>query len=282
MQSPLTMLDYRAITDRQRQAWSTGNFHQLARQLVTISEDVVRSADPRPGERVLDVACGSGNTALVAARRYCEVTGIDFVPGLIEQARRRAATDGVEADFIVGDAQDLPFPDASFDVVLSVMGVMFAPDQERAAAELLRVCKPGGRIGIAAWPSDGSIADFFRAHADYGDPPPDGLRPPFRWGTREGLQELIGPGARSLHTERRTTTMYYRSPEHAVEVLRTYFGPTMLALAELDEANQRNLQADLVALHRANNKATDGTLSDEAEYVLAIAERASRPANGAP
>jgi SAM-dependent methyltransferase len=282
MQAPAETLDYLAITDRQRQTWSTGDFHQIARQLVTISEDVVRRADPRPGQRVLDVACGSGNTALVAARRYCEVTGIDFVPSLIEQARRRAATDGVDADFIVGDAQDLPFPDASFDVVLSVMGVMFAPDQDRAAAELLRVCKPGGTIGIAAWPPDGSIADFFRVHAAYGEPPPDGLRPPFRWGTREGLQKLLGHGAHSLHTERRTTTMYYRSPEHAVEVLRTYFGPTMLALAELDEADQRSLRDNLVALHRANNKATDDTLSDEAEYVMALAQRAPNSVNGSP
>jgi len=282
MQPPAETLDYRAITDRQRQTWSAGDFHHIARQLMAISEDVVRAVDPRPGQSVLDVACGSGNTGLIAARRYCEVTGIDFVPSLIERARQRAATDGVEAEFVVGDAQDLPFPDATFDIVVSVMGVMFAPDQERAAAELLRVCKPGGRIGIAAWPPDGSIADFFRAHAAYGGPPPDGLRPPFRWGTREGLDELLGHGVRTLHTERRTTTMYYRSPEHAVEVLRKYFGPTMLALAELDEGDRQSLQDDLVALHRANNKATDGTLADEAEYVLAIAQRAVSPSDAAP
>jgi SAM-dependent methyltransferase len=267
-------LDYQLITQNQRTAWSTGDFNQVARQIVSISEDLVREVDPRPGQRVLDVACGSGNTALVAARRYCDVTGIDFVPALIERARARAAADGVEASFQVADAHDLPFPDASFDVVLSVMGVMFAPDQEKAAGELLRVCRPGGKIGIAAWPPDGSIAEFFKAHGKYDVPPPPGVKPPFRWGTREGLEELLGRGTRSIHTDRRTTQMYYRSPEHAVEVLRTYFGPTMLTFETLDEAEREALHRDLVALHRHNNTATDGTLVDEADYLLAVAVRA--------
>jgi SAM-dependent methyltransferase len=233
----------------------------------------VQAVDPRPGQHVLDVACGSGNTAIVAARRYCEVTGIDFAPNLIERARARAAADGVEATFIVADAQDLPFDDASFDVVLSVMGVMFAPDQEKAAAELLRVCRPGGKIGIAAWPPDGSIAEFFEVHSAYGPPPPDGLQSPFRWGTDDGLKELLGGGSSRIHTERRSVRMYYHSPEHAVDVLSRYFGPTMSTLNGLDDDGRQSLHDDLVALHRKNNQSSDGTLVDEAEYALAMITR---------
>jgi len=265
-------LDFAQITDGQRKAWSSGDFNQIARQLMPISEALVEVVDPRPGQRVLDVACGSGNAALIAARRYCEVTGLDFAPNLIERARARAAADGVEAEFIVGDAQDLPFQDDSFDVVLSVMGVMFAPDQEKAAAELLRVCRPGGRIGIASWPPDGSIADFFKVHGKYGPPRPDGLKPPFRWGTREGLKELLGAGARSMDIQKRTLRMYYRSPEHYVEVLRKYFGPTMVTLADLSDEDREGLAQDLLELTRATNEAEDGTLIDPPEYILALIE----------
>src|SRR5688572_26092468 len=141
-------IDYAAVTQRLQATWATGDFHEIARQIVPVSEALVQRVDPRPGQRVLDVACGSGNAALVAARRYCEVTGIDYVPALVERAMARAAAEGVRADFRVVDAQALPFPDASFDVVLSVFGVMFAPDQEKAAKELLRVCRRGGTIGL--------------------------------------------------------------------------------------------------------------------------------------
>jgi SAM-dependent methyltransferase len=274
MSTLVAPLDYRQITSRQRKAWSAGDFNRIARQLMPISEALVEAVDPRPGERVLDVACGSGNAALVAARRYCEVSGLDFAANLVERARERAAADGVEADFLVGDAQDMPFADASFDVVMSVMGVMFAPDQEKAASELLRVCRPGGRIGIAAWPPDGSIADFFQIHGKYGPARPDGLRPPFRWGTREGLEELLGARVRSIDLQTATLKMYYRSPEHYVEVLRRYFGPTIATLADLSDADRRRLEDDLLELTRANNLAGDGTLVDSADYVLAVVTRA--------
>lgn len=273
METRFTSPDYEALTNGQQKAWSTGDFNQVARQLMSISDDLVQQVDPRPGQRVLDVACGSGNTALVAARRYCDVTGIDFAPNLIDRARARAEADGVDATFVVADAQDMPFEDASFDVVLSVMGVMFAPDQHRAAEELLRVCRPGGSIGIAAWPPDSSIADFFQAHGRYGPPPPDGLHPPFRWGTADGLQQLLGKGASSISTERRSVRMYYHSPEHAVDVLTRHFGPTMLTLQDLSDALRKRLRQDLVELHRSSNQATDGTLVDEAEYTLAIITR---------
>jgi ubiquinone/menaquinone biosynthesis C-methylase UbiE len=274
MQPSTVALDYRQITEKQRQAWSTGDFNQIARQIMAVSEELVRAVDPRPGQRVLDVACGSGNTALVAARRYCEVVGIDFAPNLVERARARAAADGVDAEFSTADAQDLPFPDASFDAVLSVMGVMFCPDQEKAAGELLRLCRPGGKIGVATWPPDGSIAQFFRIHAAYGEAPPEGLKPPFRWGTEEGLRELLGDGSESVHIERKTTRMYYRSPEHAVDVIQKYFGPTMLTFDSLEEDDARRLHDDLIATYRGNNVSTDGTMVEELEYVLAVATRA--------
>jgi SAM-dependent methyltransferase len=270
MTTPAT-LDYDQITDGQRQAWSTGDFNRIARQLMAISESLVAAVDPRPGQRVLDVACGTGNAALIAARRYCDVVGTDFAPSLLAQARARADADGVEAEFVEGDAQDLPFPDESFDAILSSMGVMFAPNQEQAASELLRVCRPGGKIGIAAWPPDGSIAEFFQLGAPYRPDPPAGLKPPFRWGTREGLEELFGDGAASIDAERLSLQMYYRSPEHAVEVLRKYFGPMMVTFEGLDEAGREGLYNDLLDFHRRNNVATDGTHIEEPEYLLAIA-----------
>jgi ubiquinone/menaquinone biosynthesis C-methylase UbiE len=157
----MTSIDYGAITARQQAVWATGDFHELARQILPVSESLVAACDPRAGERVLDVACGSGNAALVAARRYCDVSGVDFVPALLDRARQRAAAEGTPVDFQVGDAQALPYPDAHFDVVLSVFGVMFAPDQERAANELLRVCRPAGRIGLCCWIPEASAADSF-------------------------------------------------------------------------------------------------------------------------
>src|SRR2546428_12287168 len=192
--------------------------------VVPASEAVVAAVNPHAGARVLDVACGSGNTALVAARRFCEVTGIDFVASLVERARQRAATDGVKAEFREGDAQALPFPNATFDAVFSTFGVMFAPNQELAAIELLRVCKPGGRIGLANWMPTEYGGDFFRTIAKY-VPPPAGLKPALRWGTEEGLRELLGSGTSAIPTERRSVTMYYRSIDHAIETFRPYFRP---------------------------------------------------------
>ncbi|MFP3873115.1 MAG: class I SAM-dependent methyltransferase [Thiohalophilus sp.] len=154
-------IDYQAATARQKEVWATGDFHEIARQNVVMAEDLCAAVDPHGGDRVLDIACGSGTAALVAARRYCEVTGIDYVPTLVERAKRRAAADGFDVDFRVADAQALPFQDASFDVILSVYGVQFAPDQERAALEMLRICRPGGRIGLATPISKGWSGDFF-------------------------------------------------------------------------------------------------------------------------
>lgn len=272
METNASSPDYGAITERQQATWATGDFNEIARQIVSVSEDLCRALDPHAGHRVLDVACGSGNAALVAARRYCTVSGIDYVPALIERAKMRAAAEGTNIDFRVGDAQALPFDDASFDVVVSVFGVMFAPDQQKAARELLRVCRPGGRIGLASWMPEGLGAEFAAARDRYVSPPA-GLQPAVRWGTDAGLAELLGAHTRSIKTEHRTFFQYYRSIEHGLSVYRTYFGPTNRAFQVIDPQRQERLQKDLEAVLKRYNRATDGTLVLESQYLEAIAMR---------
>lgn len=264
--------DYAAVTERQRETWATGDFNEIARLNVGMAEALVEDTDPHAGQRVLDVACGSGTAALVAARRYCEVTGIDYVPALIERAEIRARAEGLDADFRVGDAQGLPFPDDSFDVVLSVYGVQFVADQDRAARELLRVCKPGGKIGLAGPIPEGWSGDWFAAHAQY-VPPPPGVQSPLRWGTAEGLDELLEAGVRSTESDRRTALQYYRSIDHAVEVFSTYFGPTIRALETIDPEDQENLLEDLNAIMSRYNRARDGAAIVENQYLQTIATK---------
>lgn len=262
--------DYGGITENQRETWATGDFNEIARQNVVMAEALCEAVDPHPNQRVLDVACGSGTAALVAERRYCDVTGIDYVPGLIERAKVRAEANGQAVDFRVGDAQDLPFPDDSFDVVLSVYGVQFAPDQEQAARELLRVCRSGGKIGLAGPMPEGWSGDWFAVHAEY-VPPPPGVRSPLRWGTDEGLEELLGTDVRSIENDRRTALQYYRSIDHAVEVFSTYFGPTVRALETVDPADREELLGDLRTVMDRYNRATDGAAIVENQYLQTIA-----------
>jgi SAM-dependent methyltransferase len=269
---PPSGLDYDDITARQRRMWSSGDYGVIARQLVPVSEALCQAVDPRPGERVLDLACGSGNAALAAARRYCEVTGIDYVPALIERARQRASAEGTTVQLETGDAQSLRFADASFDVVLSAFGVMFAPDQERAAGELLRVCRPGGRIGLASWMPEGWGDDLIGAHTRY-LPQPPGLAPPLRWGTEVGLTDLLGSAVSSLAVERRTVVQYFRSVDHGVTTFRECFGPTSRAFEILDEGARQALLHDLTVLFHRYNRAQDGTVALECEYLQAVAQR---------
>ena len=263
-------VDYEGITEGQRETWSSGDFNEIARQNVVMAEALCEAVDPHPGQRVLDVACGSGTAALVAERRYCDVTGLDYVPGLIERAKTRAQANGQEIDFRVGDAQDMPFPDDSFDVVLSVYGVQFAPNQKQAAHELLRVCRPSGKIGLAGPIPDGWSGDWFAAHARYA-PPPSGVQSPLHWGTAEGLDELLGAGIRSIESERRTALQYYRSIDHAVDVFSTYFGPTIRAFERIGSEDQDRLRNDLGGVFGRYNRATDGTAIVENQYLQSIA-----------
>jgi ubiquinone/menaquinone biosynthesis C-methylase UbiE len=264
--------DFTAITQRQQATWALGDFNVLALAVMEVADALVQVADPRPGARVLDVACGSGNAALAAARRYAQVSGIDYVPGLIERARQRAAADGVNVDFQVADAQALPFPDGHFDTVLSVFGVMFAPDQERAAAEILRVTRPGGTIALSSWSPEGFGGDLFRAHAKFA-PPPAGVKPGVRWGTDQGLAELFGDQARATRAAPQIFHQHYLSVEHALEVFRTYFGPSIRAYETVGAAGEAALSAALLDVFRRYNRATDGTASLECQYMQAIITR---------
>lgn len=266
----MTDTDYADITKSQRETWETGDFNEIARQNVVMAEALCEAVDPRPEQRVLDVACGSGTAALVAERRYCDVTGIDYALGLIERAKTRARANGQPIDFRVGDAQNMPFSDDSFDVVLSVYGVQFAPDQEQAASELLRVCKPGGKIGLASPVPEGWSGDWFAAHAQY-VPPPPGVRSPLSWGTEERLAELLGAGTRSIESERRTALQYYRSTGHAVDMFGTYFGPTVRALETVDSDARDRLRSDIEGVFRRYNRATDGTAVVENRYRQTVA-----------
>ena len=263
--------DFAAITTRQRQTWATGDFNVIALSVMAASEQLVEAVNPHPGARVLDVACGSGNASIVAARRYCDVTGIDYVPDLIMRARQRAAAEGTKIDFREGDAQALPVADASFDVVLSVFGVMFAPDQQRAANELLRVCRSGGTIGLANWMPEGWGGDLFRALAKHLPAPPPGMKPGVRWGTEEGVRELLGAGTTTITTTRRVFTQYYRSLEHALDMFFTYYGPTVKALNS--PLGPDAVRQDVEAVFRKYNKATDGTCAMRCEYMHVIATR---------
>ncbi|WP_224271017.1 class I SAM-dependent methyltransferase [Haloprofundus salinisoli] len=261
--------DYGSITEGQRETWSSGDFNEIARQNVVMAEALCEAVDPHPGQRVLDVACGSGTAALVAERRYCDVTGLDYVPGLIERAKTRAQANGQEIDFQIGDAQAMPFPDNSFDAVLSVYGIQFAPNQEQAARELLRVCKPGGKIGLAGPIPGGWSGDWFAAHARYVPPPPN-VPSPLRWGTNDGLDELLSARTRSIESNRRTVLQYYRSIDHAVDVFSTYFGPTVQALKMLDSDAQERLRTDLGEVFDRYNRATDGTAIVENQYLQTV------------
>ena len=266
-------IDYGAVTARQQQVWSAGDFARIGTGQVLVGEHLAEAVDIHPGERVLDVAAGAGNAALAAARRFGQVTATDFVPHLLETAARRAETEYLPLTTQVADAQALPFPDASFDVVLSTFGAMFAPDQERTAAELLRVCRPGGRIGMANWVPDGWAGEMFRTTAGY-VPPPPGLRPATDWGREERLRELFGDGVSKLTATRRTAVLRFPSPEYAIGFFRTWFGPTKMAFETLDEEGAAALTRDTLAVFAEYNRADDGTLIVGSDYLEVVAVRA--------
>jgi ubiquinone/menaquinone biosynthesis C-methylase UbiE len=263
--------DLAAVTQVQQGVWSQGDFAKIGALAQIVGERICETVDVIPGERVLDVACGAGNAATAAARCFAEVVGVDYVPGLLEAGRRRAAVDGLEVEFVEGDAQALPFGDASFDVVLSTFGAMFAPDQAKAANELLRVCRPGGRIAMANWTPEGLV--FFQVLAKHAPLPP-GVDPPFLWGTEGRVRELFGDAISELRIEPRTFNFRYRSPEHWLEFFRAYFGPIMMAFARVGEEGAPALEADLLEVMREHNRAGESALVVPAEYVEVVAVRA--------
>jgi ubiquinone/menaquinone biosynthesis C-methylase UbiE len=261
-----------AVKDRQPIAWSAGNYAVVGTTLQIVGEELCEALDLRAGSRVLDVAAGNGNATLAAARRWCDVVSTDIVPSLLESARARALAEGHTVRFQEASAERLPFADASFDVVLSTFGVMFVPDQERAASELARVCRPGGRIGLASWTPEGFVGDLFRTLARY-VPPPPGLRSPALWGTRARLDELFADSARDIRTARRTFAFRYRSLAHWIAVFRAYYGPINRAYAGLDAAKRDALTRELLALLAHGNRSGDSTLVLPGEYLEVVIDR---------
>jgi SAM-dependent methyltransferase len=264
--------DFVAIKSRQQAAWSSGDYAVVGSTLQIVGEELCEALDLRAGEAVLDVAAGNGNVTLAAARRFCEVTSTDYVPALLDRGRARAAADGLAVTFQEADAEALPFHDRSFDAVVSTFGVMFTPDQEQAAAELMRVCKSGGRIGLANWTPDGFIGQLFKTIGRH-VPPAAGLRSPALWGTRDRITELFGTGVKPSRIATRSFSFRYRSPQHWLDVFRTYYGPVLKTFAALPADAQSALSDDLLALADQFNRAGDGTMVVPSEYLEVVLTR---------
>ncbi|HUR19660.1 MAG TPA: class I SAM-dependent methyltransferase [Vicinamibacterales bacterium] len=257
-----------AVKARQQAMWASGDFAVIGTTLQIVGEVLCESVDIRAGQRVLDVAAGNGNATLAAARRFASVTSTDYVPALLERGQRRADADGLSVVFQEADAEALPFADASFDRVISTFGVMFAPDHDKAAAEMLRVCRPGGRIGLASWTPAGFVGKLFKVTASH-VPPIPGVQSPLLWGTNAHIQELFA-GSTTIDHVSRFFTFRYRSPQHFVDVFRAYYGPTHKAFAALDEGRQAALEADLLALLEQNNISREGDLVVPGEYLETV------------
>ncbi|HET7573595.1 MAG TPA: class I SAM-dependent methyltransferase [Solirubrobacterales bacterium] len=267
--------DYAAVTRTSQQTWAEGDFSMVAALVFHVAENLAEGLEIFPGERVLDVACGSGNGAIAAARRtWSTVTGVDFVPELLERGRERAAAERLPVEFLDGDAQALPFGDGEFDVATSIFGAMFAPDQERTAAELLRVVRPGGRIGMANWCPDGGLAGLFIAVAKHTGGPPPGVVPPVLWGSEDRVRELFGDGVSELRFERLKSRQTFRSADHYLDFFRTYFGPVKAAFEKVGPAGEKALADDLRAFLEEANTAGDRALVLEPDYLRVIATRA--------
>jgi ubiquinone/menaquinone biosynthesis C-methylase UbiE len=270
-----TAPDFAAIKQRQQATWASGDFAVVGTTLQIVGETLAEAADVCAGERVLDVAAGNGNATLAAARRFANVTSTDYVPALLDKGRERARAEALPIRFEVADAEALPFADASFDVVLSTFGVMFAPDHARAAKELLRVARPGGRIGLASWTPDGFIGRLFKvvgAHV----PPPAGLKSPALWGSQPYLHELFGTRAAQMSCTRRQFNFRYRAAAHFVQVFRDFYGPTHKAFAALDAKGQQALERDITALVGELNVAGPSSLVVPGEYLEVVIQVAGR------
>ncbi|MFC0399131.1 class I SAM-dependent methyltransferase [Paraburkholderia rhizosphaerae] len=264
--------DLTAVKARQQAAWSTGNYAVIGTTLQIVGENLCEALDVRAGSRVLDVAAGNGNATLAAARRCCDVMSTDYVAALLDAGRARAQAEGLTVQFEVADAEALPYANATFDVVMSTFGVMFTPDQEKAAAELARVCKSGGRIGLASWTPESFIGQVFKTIGKY-LPPPAGVRSPALWGTTARLEELFGDSARKITSVNRDFTFRYRSPAHFIDVFRTFYGPMNKAFAALEGERQAAFVAELMTLVTSRNRSNDGTLVLPSDYLEVVVER---------
>jgi ubiquinone/menaquinone biosynthesis C-methylase UbiE len=267
-----TTIDYEAIKKNQRAGWETGDYPRVGNTLQLIAELLAEAADLRAGERVLDVACGQGNAALAAARRFAEATGVDYAVNLLEQGRERAAAEHLPVTFVEGDAEDLPLPDASYGVVLSTVGVMFAPNHQQAADELIRVTRPGGRIALASWTPAGMVGQLFRTVSQWA-PPPAGVQAPTLWGTEQHLSDLFGDRVEWTAITKREYVFRYHSPEHFAQWFIDNYGPITRLAGTLDDAAKERFAADLADVPRAFDYSDDGTVAARAEYLEVVATR---------
>lgn len=271
VQTSVLTPDLAAVKGRQQLTWSSGDYAVVGVTLQIVGESLCEAVDLRSNQRVLDVAAGNGNATLAAARRFAEVVSTDYVPALLARGAERAKAERLPVTFQQADAEALPFEDASFDVVLSTFGVMFTPDQEQAARELLRVCRPGGRIGLANWTPDGFIGELLKTVGKH-VPPPAGVRAPTLWGSRPHLESLFGRGGSIRATERQFVFRYH-SVEHWLDLFATYYGPVHKALGALEGDKRAALQADLRALLDTVNTARDGTFVAPGDYLEVVVTR---------
>jgi len=262
-------IDLTAVKARQQGAWSAGDYGIVGTTLQIVGESLCEALDLRAGSRVLDVAAGNGNASLAAARRFCDVVSTDYVPALLELGAKRAAGERLSLQFREADAERLPFADAEFDAVLSTFGVMFTPDQDRAAGEMLRVCRSGGKIGLANWTPDSFIGQLFRVLGKY-IAPPAGVKSPSLWGTEARLRELFPARAASISAQSQQFVFRYRSPAHWLEVFRTYYGPVHKAFAALEADRQVALEGDMMELMGRLNRSGDRTLVVPSDYLEVV------------
>ena len=267
-----TLPDLSAVKTRQQGAWSSGDYATVGTTLQIVGETLCEALDLRAGQKVLDVAAGNGNVTLAAARRWCEVVSTDYVPALLERGRERAAAERLAIEFREADAEALPFADASFDAVVSTFGVMFTADQDKAAAELVRVCKPGGKIGLANWTPDGFIGQLFKTIGKY-MPPPAGVKSPALWGTGARITEFFGAQASSIQLEQRDFVFRYRSAQHWLDVFKSYYGPLLKTFGALDPETRRALTDDLFELIKRFNRSGDKTMVVPSEYLEVVVTR---------
>ncbi|MCU7842219.1 MAG: methyltransferase domain-containing protein [Candidatus Thiodiazotropha sp. (ex Monitilora ramsayi)] len=266
------MPDYEAIKTKQNMAWSSGDYCRVGVTLQISGEQLCEAMDLHAGQSVLDVAGGNGNVTLAAARRFCKVISTDYVPALLAHSQQRAEADGLAIEYQQADAEALPYPDNSFDNVVSTFGVMFTPNQAKASSELIRVCRPGGKIGLANWTPAGFIGQLFKAIGQYVSPPP-GINSPAAWGTKEFLQQHLGSQTSSLHMEPRKFVFRYQSPQHWLNLFSTYYGPVLKAYEALDASTGEKLSADLLSLIKKFNVAKDGTMVVPSEYLEVVATK---------
>jgi ubiquinone/menaquinone biosynthesis C-methylase UbiE len=261
--------DLKALKTKQQTAWSSGDYAIIGTTLQIVGEQLAEAIDLRAGQTVLDVAAGNGNVTLAAARRWCEVTSTDYVESLLARGRKRAEAEGLQVKFQVADAEDLPFADSSFDAVVSTFGGMFSPDQDRTSAEMIRVCKSGGRIGLANWTPESFVGQMFKTIGKY-LPPPTGVKSPAVWGTRSWVETTFGPAASTLATEPRTFIFRYRSAQHFLDIFRAYYGPVLKAFEALDTTGRKALAHDIIDLVERLNTSGDETMIVPSEYLEVI------------